>query len=73
MKRITLLLMLVFSFGQAQALISGVDDGGYYYTDSDEAGFSYDFDDITADVNKVSVSLSDDSTSSINIGFNFSF
>ncbi len=73
MKRIALILMLAFGFGQAQALISGVDDGGYYYTDSDEAGFSYDFDDITADVNKVSVSLSDDSTSSINIGFNFSF
>lgn len=73
MKRIALILMLTFGFGQAQALISGVDDGGYYYTDSDEAGFSYDFDDITADINKVSVSLGDDSTSSINIGFNFIF
>ena len=73
MKRITLALMLTLGLGQAHALISGLDDGGYYYKDSDESGFSYDFEDIASDINKVSVSLSDDQSESIPIGFNFNF
>ena len=73
MKRITLALMLTFGLGQAHALVSGLDGGDYYYKDSDESGFSYDFDDITTDVNKVSVSLTDDSSRLIPVGFNFSF
>tara|TARA_B110000211_G_C14077401_1_gene552847 strand:+ start:118 stop:2418 length:2301 start_codon:yes stop_codon:yes gene_type:complete len=73
MKRITLALMLTFGLGQAHALVSGLDDGGYYYKDSDESGFSYDFDDISSDTNRILISLSDDSSRSIPVGFNFSF
>lgn len=73
MKRFLMGFALAAAVLNAYAFQSAIDDGGYYYLDSDEAGFDYDFEDISGDPSAVAVFLGDDQSKSINIGFNYRF
>ena len=73
MMRMAFFLLLSLMGLQAQALQSGIDSGGYRYVDSDEASFDYDFEDIIADPNSTALSLWDDQSRTIDIGFALDF
>jgi len=67
-----LVILSVLSW-QVMAFKSSIDDGGYYYIDSNEAGLSYDFEDISTLPTSSLISLDDDDSQFVNIGFSFKF
>ncbi|MFC3681829.1 TolB family protein [Bacterioplanoides pacificum] len=73
MKRFLMGFALAAAVLNAYAFQSAIDDGGYYYLDSDEAGFDYDFEDISGDVSSTRVPLGGDDSEEITIGFPFEF
>jgi len=73
MKRVLVVLMLSVFAWQAQAFKSSIDAGGYYYLDSNESNFSYNFEDISIEPSSTLIPLSGDDVETINIGFPFEF
>lgn len=69
---LVVLLLSILSW-QAMAFKSAIDDGGYYYIDSDEPGFAYNFEDISLDEGSTLIPLTGDDSETINIGFPFEF
>ena len=67
-----LVILSVLSL-QVMAFKSSIDGGGYYYIDSDEAELSYDFEDISTLPTSSLISLDDDDSQFVNIGFSFNF
>ncbi len=73
MKRIVLGFFLSMSLANVSAYQSGIDAGGYRYIDSAEAEVSYDFDDISTNPDSGVISLGDDQSKIISIGFTYKF
>lgn len=69
---LVVLLLSALSW-QVMAFKSAIDDGGYFYIDSVEPGFAYDFEDISSDMGSTLISLGGDDSETINIGFPFKF
>ncbi len=69
---LVVLLLSVLSW-QVMAFKSSIDGGGYYYIDSNESNFSYNFEDISIEPSSTLIPLSGDDVETINIGFPFEF
>ncbi|PIQ39209.1 MAG: hypothetical protein COW58_12880, partial [Thalassolituus sp. CG17_big_fil_post_rev_8_21_14_2_50_53_8] len=73
MKRIVLGFFLSMSLANVSAYQSGTDAGGYRYIDSAEEEVTYEFADISANPDSGTLSLGDDQSTLINIGFSYKF
>ena len=73
MKFFTAMLAICLLSMPVRALQSGADTGGYFYKDSNELDFYYDFNDISSNAGRTDISLSDDQSKLISLGFAFRF
>jgi hypothetical protein len=73
MIRVLVALLLSIFTWQVMAFKSSIDDGGYFYIDSSEGDFSYEFEDLTVNSSSNIIPLADDDHKSVGIGFPFEF
>lgn len=73
MLRSLLIFTLSAFLSTVHAFKSSVDTSGYFYIDSDEAALSHSFTDISGLSGSTAVSLRDDESKSVAIGFPFKF